>query len=79
MLSYFVLSYDLLFMIFFERLLLVTDGRILFHDLLHIDIQKGTLLTIKIGMHFVITCTMHLLHLIIMKHKSEMSRATKTR
>lgn len=63
----------------FERLLLVTDGRILLHDLLHVHIQKGTLLTIKIGMHFVITCTMHLLHLIIMKRKSEMCRATKTR
>lgn len=79
LLCYFVLSYDIIFIIFFEGLLFVTDGRILFHDLLHVDIQKGTLLTIKIGMHFVITYTMHLLHLIIMKRKSEVSRATKTR
>lgn len=76
---YAVLSYAIMFIILFECLLLVTKGRILFYDLLHVDIQKGTLLTIKIGMHFVITCTMHLIHLIIMKRKSELSRATKTR
>lgn len=44
LLSYFVLSYDIIFIIFFERVLLVNDGRILFHVLLHVDIQKGTTL-----------------------------------
>lgn len=40
LLYYSVLSYEIIFIIFFERSLLVTDGRILFHDLLHVDIQK---------------------------------------
>lgn len=40
LLYYSVLSYEIIFIIFFERSLVVTDGNILFHDLLHVDIQK---------------------------------------
>lgn len=40
LLCYVALSYDIMFIILFERLLLVTDGRIFFYDLLHVDIQK---------------------------------------